>query len=476
MNKTYLLIFTILLSCQTQQAEKTIVQEITIDADQKFQTIDGFGVNITPAQWRNGNLKPVIDRLVDDLGCTLFRFDAYGQANWLDPNQQLPDGTFPETYLKTVYTSKIFQDAWACFRYLNSKGIEPIFNISGMIPVVWGEKTDRGIVLKNHKAYAEMVVSLVSWAREKEKLKFSYFMPFNETDLGYVEGPLISATEGPKALRAVELELNKKGFSDLKLVIMDDAYPNLDRAKELIKQADLMKSTHAYGIHTYGNGQFEDSRGDVWYDNESHYTRILQEIKKSPNPNIKLWLTEFGDLDQTELMEYGFAWNSTRRLIRFLNDGGSAGIAWDAFDNFHEHDTLWAKYGLLKTDTTNWTYSPRVRYSAYKHIFKFVKPNYQRIATLTPQLSGRYKTWLDPAHLLYFTAYLSPDKKQVILVGMNNLECAIDLNINFKNFGTKPKISTYYVSTKDKLFEKLSTEKTTTVHIQPQSIFTVVGE
>ena len=32
-----------------------------------------------------------------------------------------------------------------------------------------------------------------------------------------------------------------------------------------------------------------------------------------------------------------------------VTDGFTAGMAWDAFDNLHEHDGVWALYGLLET-------------------------------------------------------------------------------------------------------------------------------
>lgn len=96
-----------MIGCQPKSEKATstrlaIAKELTINATQTYQTVDGFGVNITPAQWRNGNLRPVIDSLVDDLGSTLIRFDCYGRADWLDPEKQNDDGTFPEKYLKEV--------------------------------------------------------------------------------------------------------------------------------------------------------------------------------------------------------------------------------------------------------------------------------------------------------------------------------------------------------------------------------------
>jgi len=106
-----------IISCQgarqgNDERMPPLKKEIILEADNQFQTIDGFGVNITPAQWRDGNLKPVIDMLIDDLGCTLIRFDCFGRADWLDPAWQNPDKTFAEDYLEEVYTSKVFADAW----------------------------------------------------------------------------------------------------------------------------------------------------------------------------------------------------------------------------------------------------------------------------------------------------------------------------------------------------------------------------
>lgn len=73
--------------------DAAISKTVIIDGASRRHTIDGFGVNITPAQWRNENLKPVIDLLVDDLGCTLFRFDCVGLADWIDPSKTIIDST-----------------------------------------------------------------------------------------------------------------------------------------------------------------------------------------------------------------------------------------------------------------------------------------------------------------------------------------------------------------------------------------------
>jgi hypothetical protein len=44
---------------------------LIIDGSQAFQSIDGFGVNANSASWKNGELRPAIDMLVDQLGATI---------------------------------------------------------------------------------------------------------------------------------------------------------------------------------------------------------------------------------------------------------------------------------------------------------------------------------------------------------------------------------------------------------------------
>ena len=66
---------------------------LNIDLATKHQMIDGFGVNFTPAQWKKSDQSSVIEKLVDDLGASIFRFDCTGLANWLDPSRRGKDGT-----------------------------------------------------------------------------------------------------------------------------------------------------------------------------------------------------------------------------------------------------------------------------------------------------------------------------------------------------------------------------------------------
>jgi len=419
-----------------------VVKNVVLNADVKYQKMDGFGVNITPAQWRDGNLKPVLDMLVDDLGCTLFRFDCYGTADWLDPNKRDKDGQYPQEYLKEVYTGKVFKDSWATFRYLNSKGIQPYFNVSGKIPRALAG-TD-GQTLKDFDGYAEMVVSMLKWAREEENLKFSLFAPFNETDLGFPEGPRLQPDIVVPATKAILKKLDETGLGDIKLIVLCDAYPKREKIAPLCKDASMVGRIACFSTHTYGDGG--DQEPWRWFLEETDFAKFAKMVRQSPYKDCPVWLTEFGDLDQTGEVEFGVAWRCVRRLLKAIDDGFSSGQVWDAFDNFHEHDRAWAMYGVLKTDRNNWTYTPKRRYYALKQIFRFVKPGFVRVS-IEPQgvnANDVYKMWRAPLKHLPLYAFVSPDANDFTIIGMSTVESDVKLNIKLKGIEAGGKSVTYY--------------------------------
>lgn len=84
----------------------------------------------------------------------------------MDPSKRGADGKYPADYLQRVYTNKTFSDAWATFKYLNTKNIVPQFNVSGPISPAMG-KTDDIERLADFEGYAEMIATMLVWAREK---------------------------------------------------------------------------------------------------------------------------------------------------------------------------------------------------------------------------------------------------------------------------------------------------------------------
>jgi hypothetical protein len=230
------------------------------------------------------------------------------------------------------------------------------------------------------------------------------------------------------ATRAIIKKLDTNGLKDINLIAIDDSHWRSDVLEAVLSDSSYASRIHAFGTHDYGDGDFSDMEDS----NESGFSG---KIKNSAFRNASAWMTEYGDLDQTFEIEYEFAWRSTRRLIKSLSNGFSAAIAWDAFDNFHAHDTIWAEYGLLKTDTVNWTYTPRKRFYAAKQVYKFVLPGWKMVETTGPKQTkfDVYKQWHDPFRNIRVLAVASPDGSDYSIVIMNAIESDVDMSINLND-------------------------------------------
>ena len=467
--------------CSCCAQSEPVKLRLALDASKTFQTIDGFGVNFNPAQWRDGNLQPAINLLVEDLGCTLFRLDPTGLAEWLDPARRSSDGTWPSAYLKEVYTSKVFRDAWAAFRALNVKGIQPFLNVSGRIPAGLGRQ-DNPRRLADFDGYAEMVVSMAQWARKEEGLRFRYLAPFNETDAGFPEGPKLELEDLTAATQAVLKKLDAHGLADVRLIVADDADPSIVRTEAILKHPDWRDRIGAFGLHTYGNGDESEQAG--WQGEVSPHGQLLKRIRGSAFAGCPVWMTEYGDLDQSGIIEHEIGWRSTRRLLKFLNEGYSAGLIWDAFDNFHKHDAAWSSYGILATETNRWTYTPKPRYYAAKQVFRFVKPGFVRISAQPIRAGDSHDPYAgsrDAFRHLLLSAFISPDRADFTLVGMNRSESDMALTVFLKGFDariTNRRVRSYCTSAThlcQKIGETNVADQQFTLSAEAKSIFTLTS-
>jgi hypothetical protein len=315
-----------------------------------------------------------------------------------------------------------------------------------------------------------MIATMLQWARQKEKLKFSCVMPFNETDLGFPEGPRLLDEDCIPAFDAVVKKLIEYKLGDIVCVIMDDSGEHPERLKNIITKGTHNDKIKGIGLHTYGGGEREQAAVRKMMDEAGFQKRSL-------------WLTEFGDLDQTEEIEFEVGWRMNRRLLTALNNNLSGAIVWDGFDNFHKHDTAFALYGLLKTDTVNWTYHVKERYYAMKQVFKFVLPGFQRIAVETPDDNPThiYNEWHHTLRNVPLAAFVSADGKELTLTGMNSTEKNVSLNISLTGFSAAidGRTVTYYRTGAGERCKRISAavirDDAVTISVPPKSIFTVTS-
>ena len=377
---------------------------VTVDPSERHQVIAGFGVNFDGSYFRDAQ-KPMIDMLIDDLGATIFRFDPYGLTNWESMNDNADPQVMNQAYYNDRFSNPMFETAWAAARYLNSRGIRPFLNFSGKppdwmmttVPPKPGEEAKQlnKLRLDMYEEYAETLVAAALYARTKARINYEYFGPLNETDCPPAEGPGVSPQDMPKLLEAITNRLHKEGLGDLKLVVVDQCNPITPYFGPILKDPEAMKQVAVFSVHQYG--AFRDS--------------LMPEmtlVRQSAYPNLPVWLTEYGDLND---QDFGVEneWKSmcvkaTRRALKALDDGLSAALIWDAYDNFHEHDQLMRYYGLMRN--TDHLYTPKKRYYAAKQLYRFVKPGAIRVG-LTAQMA-------DPAKLT-MAAFHNPDGSTVIV-------------------------------------------------------------
>jgi O-glycosyl hydrolase len=360
--------------------------QMTLDPGTRFQTIDGFGVNFNGTYFRDSQ-KPMIQSLVSDLGATLFRLDPYGLINWEAANDNADANVMDWQYYNDRYSIPEFEAAWAAGRYLNSLGIRPYLTLSG-IPPAWmlnedpnppqhhtcgSKNTHSHLDPQMYGEFAETVVSLAMYARNKAHVDFEYFGPLNETDCYPAEGPRIDPEEMPKVLDTVAKRLQKEGMGDVKLVVAENAIVDNNYIEQILKHPELMSQVGAFSLHVYSDTA--DVRPHV------------EAVRQSQYPDVPVWLTEYGDLndlDRSAENEWkGFSVRATRRVLKALNQGVTAALYWDAFDNYHEHYPRMTYYGLIRN--SDHVYTPKKRYYAAKQLYHFVHPGAQRIGIQAPE-------------------------------------------------------------------------------------------
>ncbi len=439
---------------------QAVSPRIAIDPGQRYQTIDGFGVNFNATYFRPSQ-KPMIDMLVKDLGATIFRLDPYGLINWEAANDNDDPEKMNWLYYNDRYSIPEFEAAWAAGRYLNSLGIRPYLTLSG-VPPKWMLDDDPKTPLNGHSEntrthlnhamygeFAETVVSLAMYARNTAHVDYQYFGPVNETDCYPDEGPRIDPEEMPTVLATVATRLKKEGLGDVKLVVAEQCSMGHNYIGPMLKEPALMSSVGAFSLHLY--------------DDKSDASPHVKAVQQSAYPNVPVWLTEYGelkDLDQSPDNEWkGFSVASTRRVLRTLNAGVTAALFWDAFDNYHEHYPRFTYYGLFANHNNE--YAPKKRYYAARQLYHFVHPGAQRIKVEGP--AG-----------MTMAGFVNGDDGSVVIVGVQE-GGAETLNValpgyegEWQVFQTTPRLNC----------ERTGTERTSKgeakVHLYKDSIFTLV--
>ena len=438
---------------------------ITVDPNQKFQQIQGFGVNYTGPYFRDDQ-KGMFDKLIDDLGVSMFRVVPYlVYSNWEETNEPKS-----REYWNDRYSTPIFEATWNGLRYLNSRGIRPMLALMGPVP---GWMTDSAAPPPRHKVcqdnvpslmqghlspamydrFAEQVVSMVEYARMQAHIDFECFSPFNETDCYPPEGPRIDPDEAPKVLRAVARRLNTEGLGDVRLAVADNAIITNDYASPILRDDELMKQVGVFTFHTYG----QDSVGPQ-----------VERVKASKYSEIPVWLTEYGDLnDRDKTLENQwkhFSLAANRRALTALNQGASAIFYFDAFDDYEECAKRLCYYGLFTS--ASHVYSLKKSYYATRQLYHFVRPGWRRIAVTTD------------APGLTLSAFQGATPEALVIVGVKE-SGPNHFRIEFPQAVPGPAVWDLYETTRELDCQQVLTLSMQDGHLEvdlpAEAVFTLVG-
>ncbi len=373
---------------------------VRVDAARSFQAVDGFGVNINSRYWEPA-LLPAMDLLLNDLGATLYRVDIWGKSNWLDPDGSIGRAALAPEHQAAIYGGDAFRRGWEMMRWLNQHGIRPYLTASGIVPP-WMLSSD-GKTLADFDAFAEMMAAMLEWARRKENLDFTLFGPLNETDIGDPEGPTLGPEGFVRACEALDEKLRARGLDDIQLVVAEQAHFTGDYLRALVASSRLRERIGVFGLHDY------------WGIPQSLYGEVTGVVKSGVYAGKPIWMTEFGDLEQSGEREWYVAWVVASRLMDQLEAGFNGSLVWDAYDNYHDHNEAWTIYGILRTGLR--VHTPKKRYHALKQIYRFVRPGFQRLDAASGSADLRV------------LAFASPDRTQVTLTGMNLGSIPARLNV-----------------------------------------------
>jgi O-glycosyl hydrolase len=363
------------------------IASVQVDGSRRFQTIDGFGVNAIPKSWEGGALRPAIDLLVA-MGATIWRVDVgNGHSTWEATNDDADPFHFNWAAYNAIYSSPAFEDLWSELAYLNSKGVTIELSLSGKVPAWMGDAT---VASGMEDEFVEEVVSLAYYARNTRGISFHLLSPVNETDIGAPEGVLEYPPQLLDLFHRVAARLDAVGMSDVEIVGPETTGYNADYTYQMLSDPLVMAHVRRFAYHNYSG---------------CCASTVTGIIAASAYPDRHVWLGEWsqsrtdGWLDNGQPVqdEWVFAREMTSDLLNHLADGVHAALAWDAWDNWHEHQACCpvSHWGQVAKDASG-TYRPKKRYFSNEQVFRFVSPGMTRIGTTSADPNLRLVAFSGP--------------------------------------------------------------------------------
>lgn len=442
-----------------QISQAPVNVSIKIDGSDRFQRIDGFGVNANTRAWDNKELEPALSLLLDSANATIWRVIVETVYNWEDKNDNNSPFSFNWDYYNQLYETPKYRKAWDMIAYLNKHGITKnlMINFMGPVPLWMGGKE---VKEKYEDEYIEMLVSFFYYARNTKHLQIGLISIMNEPDIEN-EGPTVNGAQYLKLQRKFIERMDSLGMGDIRYVGPDVAGMGngLNSYIPALMNDPLVISKLAHiGLHSYAG----------------YYASVDSALKHSRYPQTDYWMTEWNNwcngCDDGLLGEYNydFAAKSIGFLFEFLEHGATAGIIWEGYDSYYEHHapSPFSYWGILAYDPATKTYSPRKNFYAFQQVSKFVEPGSLRITVLNQSDSVRV------------LAFYNDNTNKISITGVNKSHHPIHLDGTLNNLPAVVGFDTYFTSNTENMRRGATVKpkgKTFKTSIPAECIFTLAS-
>jgi O-glycosyl hydrolase len=432
---------------------------VAIDGSQTNQIVEGFGVNANYYSWTNSELVPALDALIDDAGITLFR--VVFNNGWETVNDNDDPDVMNWAYYNALYSGPEFQKLWGMMSYLNQKGITNglILNFQGPGPSwMGGLSLDPGY----EDEWAEMVASLVIYARTNLHLQFTLLAPNNEPNITGEGIQVQNADQYVECLHKLAQLLDANGLTDIRFVAPDLSDGLTDFFDEIMSDPLVMSKMAHFGVHSYSGGG-SGSQGVYDYVSQAGY------------PERTVWVTEYNvwcsdcEAGVQGTNDWEYALGTAQYLAGHLENDVSAALVWEGYDSYYPHHSNWSFWGLLAVNdiyTVPKTYTPRHNFYSLAQFAKFVRPGARRIGVTGGDADVSLQGFLHDA-----SGALS-------LVGFNTSASTVTLLGTLASVPTPTSLDLYYSTASDNLLYAASVSVTNgqfTAIVPAESVFTLTG-
>ncbi len=451
-----LAIFAFLIAAPRRASAATLV----VDGAKTYQTIEGFGVNANYFAWNNADLQPALDALIDDAGMTQFRIIF--NNGWETNNDNADSNLQNWNYYNSVYSAPNAQKLWGMMAYLNQRGITNgiTLNFQGPGPS-WMMNGSR-LATGYEDEWAEMISSLLLYARFTNNLQFNLVAPHNEPDITGEGINIPTVSQYLLTLHSLAQKLSTNGLSDMLMVAPDRSTSNTNWVPEIMSDPLIMSKLGHFGMHSYSSGGTGSQN-------------VSNTIARSAYPDRTFWMTEFNVW--CDVCEYGASgtnnWLYSRGtadyILGHLANGASAGMVWEGYDSYYPHHSRWSYWGLLAVVNTNATpkvYTPRKGFYTLAQIAKFVRPGAKRVDT-----SGS----ISP---LVALGFYHTNTGQFTIVGENTGNGSSTLSGRLTNLPPIKHLDLYYTDANTNLYHSTTISVTNglfSIPIPGSCIYTLVG-